>query len=384
MKTFNVLLQIDTSRITGRALIRGIIRYTQLYGPWNFYSDLSFFSKIGLTYDCNWETLKPDGIFVHTPDKRLIKKIIKSNIPAILHGFNNVIEELPNLICDNAMIAEFGADHLLGRGFCNLAYCGYRNVQWSQERQDVFETLASKAGCQSYVYQSPDNISINSWQQEQDSLAQWIRSLPKPVGIMCANDDRGQQVIEICNALGILVPDEAAVVGVDNEEFICELTNPPLSSVDRHFVKAGYQAAELLHRMMQGKQAEKQDIIIEPSRVVERQSTDVYSIEDPVVVEALRFIRRNANRIITVDDVVEHVAMSKMGLYQKFMRSVGRTVYNEITRTRIDHIARMLIETELPIDKIALDMGFTSSDHISRYFQQAKGLTPRQYRAKYK
>ena len=384
MKTFNVLLLIDTSRITGRGLIRGIIKYTQLYGPWNFYSDLPFFSKIGLTYDSDWETLKPDGIVVHTPDERLIKKIIDSKIPAILHGFNKVIEELPNLICHNAMIAEFGADHLLGRGFHNLAYCGYRNVQWSQERQDVFEAFASKAGCQSYVYQSSDNISINTWQQEQKSLAKWIRSLPKPVGIMCANDDRGQQVIEICNNLGILVPDEAAVVGVDNEELVCELTNPPLSSVDRYFVKAGYQAAEQLHRMMQGEQVKKQDIMIEPSRVVERQSTDVYSIDDPVVVDALRYIRRNANRIITVDDVVGHVAMSKMGLYQKFMRSVGRTVHNEITRTRTDHIARMLVETELPISKIALDMGFTSSDHISRYFHKSKGLTPLQYRAKYK
>ena len=384
MKTFNVLLLIDTSRITGRGLIRGIIKYTQLYGPWNFYSDLPFFSKIGLTYDSDWETLKPDGIVVHTPDERLIKKIIDSKIPAILHGFNKVIEELPNLICHNAMIAEFGADHLLGRGFHNLAYCGYRNVQWSQERQDVFEAFASKAGCQSYVYQSSDNISINTWQQEQKSLAKWIRSLPKPVGIMCANDDRGQQVIEICNELGILVPDEAAVVGVDNDEFICELTSPPLSSVSRYFAKSGYEAAKLLGRMMQGEKVKEQNIITMPSHVISRQSTDVFSIEDPVVVEALRFIRGNANRLISVDDVVEQVAMSKRGLYQKFTRNLGRTVHDEILRTRTDHIARMLIETEQTIAQIALDMGFTSSEHISRYFQQAKGQTPRQYRAQHK
>lgn len=225
---------------------------------------------------------------------------------------------------------------------------------------------------------------MRSWQQEQKVLAEWLRSLPKPVGIMGANDDRGQHVIEICNDLGLLVPDEVAVIGVDNDQFICELTNPPLSSVDRYFAKAGYEAAELLDKMMRGKRVKRQDIITRPSRVVSRQSTDVFSIEDPVVVEALRFIRRNANRVISVDDVVEQVAMSKRGLYHKFMHTLGRTVHEELIRTRTEQIAWMLEETELTITQIALDLGFPGQGHISRYFKKQKGLTPRQYRIRYK
>jgi len=382
MKTFNVLLLIETSRAPGRGFVRGVIKYAHLYGPWKFYSDLPFFDKIGFKYD--WQALKPDGIIAHITDKRLIKKVVESNISAIVHGFNEVIEGVPNLISDDVSVSRLGAGHLLDRGLRHLAFCGYSEFQWSRERQDAFETFASQAGCQTYLYQSRHTMSKQSWQREEKSLAQWIRSLPKPVGIMCANDDRGRQVAEVCNDLGILVPDQAAVVGVDNEELVCELTDPPLSSVDRCYTQAGYDVAELLDRMMQGKQRKKQNVMLKPSRVIERQSTDVYFIEDPVVVEALRFIRRNANRIITVDDVVEQVATSKSGLYKKFMRSVGRTVHDEITRTRIDHIARMLVETELPIGKIALDMGFTCSAHISRYFQQAKGLTPHQYRLQHK
>lgn len=373
---------VDTSRVYGRELIRGIIKYAKLHDPWNFHSDLPFFGKTSPAY--RWETLKLDGIIAHIPNKRLIKEVIKADIPTIVRGFERPIQGLPNFVTDNVLIAKFAAEHLLNRGFRYLAFCGYRDILWSQERETAFESIVSEAGYQVHVYQPPRAAAKRSWQQEQKLLSEWIRSLPKPIGIMGANDDRGQHVIEVCNELGLLIPDEVAVVGVDNDEFICDLTNPPLSSVSRYFTKAGYEAAELLYKMMRNKRANIENIIVRPSHVVSRQSTDVFSIEDPVVVEALRFIRRNANRAISVDDVVEQLAMSKRGLYQKFMHTMGHTVHEEIIRVRTEKIARMLEDTELTITQIALDLGFPGPDHISRYFKMAKGMTPRQYRMRYK
>ena len=197
MRTFSVLLLIDTSRVAGQKLMQGIIKYKRLFGHWEIYNDMAFFgNKQPFYYD--WKTLKLDGAIVHFPDERLIKKIFESNISTIVRGFKN----------ENALTIRLGVDHLLGCGFYHLAFCGYINVQFSHERQDAFETFALEAGCQIYVYQSPLSIKMHSWQQEKKSLAKWIRSLPKPIGVMCANDDLGKQVLETCKNLGILVPDE--------------------------------------------------------------------------------------------------------------------------------------------------------------------------------
>ena len=180
--------------------------------------------------------------------------------------------------------------------------------------------------------------------------------------------------------MNLKVPDDVAVIGVDNDKLICDLTEPPLSSVALDVEKAGYHTAELLDKLMAGKKIEDQKIIVEPTHVVSRQSTDILSIDDIAVSEALHFIRKNSHRAIQVGDVVAAVLVSRRSLEQRFRNKIGRSIFKEIRRARIERITNMLVETNLPIAKIAIDMGFSGVDHIARYFYSEKGTSPQAYR----
>ncbi|OHB75838.1 MAG: hypothetical protein A2Z25_20865 [Planctomycetes bacterium RBG_16_55_9] len=214
-------------------------------------------------------------------------------------------------------------------------------------------------------------------------MVEWLKSLPKPIGIMAANDDRGQEVIEACRMVGIHVPDEVAVIGVDNDEIICEQANPPLSSIVRNYEEAGYEAARLLHRWIAGENVKDKNVVIRSTQVISRQSTNVLAIEDPEVAEAVRFIRQVAARPLAVQDVLETVAISRRRLDQKFCRIVGHPIHREITLSRIERIARLLLETNRSVTQIADDLGFHGPDHMGRYFRRHKGICPTDYRHRY-
>jgi LacI family transcriptional regulator len=201
---------------------------------------------------------------------------------------------------------------------------------------------------------------------------------------MACNDDRGQYVLEACQIAGLRVPDDVAVIGVDNDDLICDLTVPPLSSIALNHEKAGYQAAQLLDEMMAGKKVDSKTIIpLESSHIVIRQSTDVLAIEDHELAEAVRFIRGHSREAIQVSDVVESVAVSRRVLERRFREVLKRSVHDEIARARVEHACRMLVETNLSVSQIAQHLGYPSDKHIARHFRKEKGMTPRQYRKKF-
>ncbi len=182
---------------------------------------------------------------------------------------------------------------------------------------------------------------------------------------------------------GLHVPEQVAIVGVDNDELVCELSDPPLSSVALNVERGGYEAAEMLDKLMAGKESIKKDIIVEPMHVVTRQSTDILAVEDPEVADAMRFIRRHSKRIIQVSDVVDSVGLSRRVLQQRFRRIFGRSIYDEIKRCRLEQIVLVLAETDLSISQIASAFGYAGIEKLSRYFQREKGMTPLAYRKQY-
>ncbi len=175
-----------------------------------------------------------------------------------------------------------------------------------------------------------------------------------------------------------------AILGCDNEEVICELTDPPLSSIARNLEHAGYRAAELLGRMMKGQAVTGENVVVSPIKVVHRQSTDILAVDDDVVVKAIRYIQNNAVRQISLEDVLSEVNISRQYLDQKFRKFFGHSVHKEITRIRVEKIAQLLLETDRTISQIAYDLGFSNHDHIARYFQHHKGINPTEFRRKYK
>ena len=214
-------------------------------------------------------------------------------------------------------------------------------------------------------------------------MVDWLKSLPKPVGLMACNDYRGRQVIEACKTAGILVPEEVAVLGVDNDEVICNLANPPLSSIQLNVRRAGYEAAELLDKLMSDKEVTSQKIDVLPTHVITRQSTDIMAISDREVASALRFIRKHSREPIQVSDVARAVALTSRSLQRKFRSVLNRSVHNEISYARMERISQLLIETHLPISLIASEFGFSDVAHMARSFRKIKGTTPLAFRKKY-
>jgi LacI family transcriptional regulator len=198
--------------------------------------------------------------------------------------------------------------------------------------------------------------------------------------LLACNDDRGQHVLEVCKRLGYKVPEDVAVIGVDNDPMICEIGDPPLSSIALNVESAGYKAAKLLDQMISDKKIEGQEILVSPTHVVQRQSTDILAVNDPEVAAAIRFIRENAKEKIFVRDVVKTTRISRRALEQRFRETIHRSIYDEIRKVRVELIANLLIETDLPISHISSLFNFTDTEHISRYFKKEKGIGLREFR----
>jgi LacI family transcriptional regulator len=274
------------------------------------------------------------------------------------------------------------AEHLLERGFTNFAYCGFKNMPWSIERCEAFDKKIRKAGFTVRMYLSPVSQISSLIEHLATKLPKWLHSLRFPTGVMCCNDDMGRILLDVCKSARINVPEQIAVVGVDNDDLVCELTDPPLSSVSLNSRVAGFEAAVLLNKLMNGTKMAGQVIIHRPSFVATRQSSDVYAIRDKEVAAALAFIRTNVRKPILVSDVARSVSLSERQLFTKFRNALSRSVHDEIKRARIEQISKLLTETDLSITEIAYNMGFTGTEHISRYFKQISGLCLKTYRSK--
>lgn len=370
-----IVLLVETSREFGRQLICGIARYSRFYGPWSFYKEQSGL-KSSIPHLTSW---KPDGIIMR--DSLISKELIGLKIPTIVvqHDLSSP-KNLSVIETDSFAIAKMASEHLIEKGLKNLAFCGFDNYEWSNRRKTHFSRFNVNAGFTTHIYCSPENKKIIDWENEQQHVSYWLRQIPKPVGVFACNDDRGQHILEVCKRLGFKVPEDVTVVGVDNDPIICDIGDPPLSSIALNVETAGYQAAELLDELINNQSIEPQQILVSPTHVVQRQSSDILAVDDAEVASAIRFIKENAKSKILVKDVVKGTRLSRRTLEERFRRTLHRSIYDEIRKVRVELIARLLIETDLPISHIASLFDFTDAEHISRYFKKEKGIGLRQFR----
>jgi LacI family transcriptional regulator len=278
------------------------------------------------------------------------------------------------------------AEYFMERGFRNFAYCGFDMI-WSRQKGDGFKQTLAEAGFQTYVYQQPGARHLRKPADEQPLIAAWLKSIPKPVALMTCNDDRSQDVLPACRIAECKVPEDVAILGVDNDELICNFSYPQLSSIVLSTERAGYEAARVLDKMMKGQKIteEEKEVTIMPLHVVTRQSTDIMAIEDKDVAEAVNFIRRHTREIIQVGDVAKAVGLSRRTLELRFRKVLNHSIHNEIKSTRINQMANMLIDTNLSVFQIAKLLGYPTgaSNNISRYFKQQKGMGPLEYRRRF-
>ena len=370
-----IVLLVESSREFGRQLIIGIARYARLNGPWSFYKE-PIGLKSSIPHLTNW---KPDGIIMR--DSLITKELLKLKIPTILAIHNSSYpKNLPVIKTDSRSIAKMANEHFIEKGFKCFAFCGFENYDWSNERKSYFCRFNGEYSYQTHVYSSPNTRAIYDWEKEQRHVSEWIKILPKPVGILACNDDRGQHILEVCKLSGLKVPEDVAVIGVDNDPMICEIGDPPLTSIALNVESAGYEAAKLLDQLINGKKMKGQQIMVTASHIVQRQSSDILAVNDSEVASAIRFIKGNAKNKILVKDVVKTTGLGRRTLEQRFRKTIHRSIYDEIRKVRVEWITKLLMETDLPISHITALFNFTDVEHISRYFKKEKGIGLRQFR----
>jgi LacI family transcriptional regulator len=386
-KVPKVILLIEKSRAFGRGLLHGIVQYSNFHGPWLFYMEPEIHKK-GRRSQYEWiKELQADGIIGYTWDANLIKAIINLGCPAVIRGLEKPTRHAYCVVTDQAAIARTAVEYFLELGFRRFAYCGYDDMIWSQQRGENFRRTVTESGfnLKTYMYNQPKTRRLRIPDKEQVIIAKWLVSLPKPVAIMAGNDDRSQDILAACKIASINVPSEVAILGVDNDELICGLSYPQLSSIALSTQRAGYEAAQVLGKLMDGQKVpeKEKEVLVSPLHVVTRQSTDIMAIEDKQVAQAVHFIRNHSNEVIQVGNVVEAAGISRRTLEQRFRKTLGHSVLEEIKYARVNQMAKMLVETNLSISQIAWSLGFPYTNNISRYFKQQKGITPLEYRRKY-
>lgn len=369
-----IVLLVESSRASGRAILNGVANYARYHGPWSFYWEPGGLEKVGPML----KTLDADGIILRDMDK--LREVRAFDIPAVVVGYSR--KEIPgliNVITDSARIGRMAAEHLLLCGFKYFACCSYRRTPWAGKREKSFNEHIEAAGFKVFNQLTPPPAQIN-WPQQHRTMAKWLLSLPKPIGLLACNDDMGVQVMEACKLADLPVPDAVGVIGVDNDEVVCGLADPAMSSVALNFERAGYESAQALDHLLRRQGGLPPQIFVQATHIVARRSTDVVAVEDPAVARAMRFIRDHTRGPVAVAEVARAAGLSRRVLERRFRHEFNSSIQTEIRRVRTDQIARLLVETHLPISEIADSLGFPDVQHFARYFRAGKRVSPLAFR----
>ncbi|MFD2257872.1 substrate-binding domain-containing protein [Luteolibacter algae] len=372
----NILVMVESSRESGRKLISGIADYARHFGPWRFHWEPQGLK--GLTGAMG--ELRFDGVLARNVAD--LSAYADEGIPtvAFTYGMNDIANSV-TVDTDDAGIAKMVATHFLQRGFKNFAYCGQEGALWAARRGRHFEEVLAVAGFEVVQLVAPSSLAgARATRADLETTARWLRSLPTPVLLMAANDDLAQSLVQLCLDCGLRVPDDCALIGVDNDPVICGLCNPPLSSVSVNQYKAGYRAAEILAGMIRGETPERWTVTAEVVELVERQSSDIIAVEDKAVAKALRFIRSNADRPLSVDEVAKSSGVHRRSLERRFREHLSLTVQQYCRETRAEHVAKVLTGSSLSLEEIAWQCAFPQASHLTRFFSTVRGETPSAYR----
>ncbi len=381
--TFKVALLIETSNRYGRDLLYGVRDWMGESGRWAVRFTEQARGAAVPSWLADWEG---DGIVARVDSPEIAAALRRTRLPVVDVSAERDASEFPRVSIDNVAVARLAVEHLGRKGFAHFAYCGDERFLWSRQRGTEFVRGLKTAGhaCANFEPGTKARRAPGS-DAENRALAEWLAGLPKPVGVFACYDGRAQQVLEACQLLGLHVPDDVAVLGVDNDEVLCELCSPPLSSVQPNARRTGYEAAAMLARMMKARRSVRVETrFVEPVRVVERQSTDVVSVADAKVAAALKFIRQHACEGVNVSDVLRAVPMSRTLLERKFQSLLGHSPHRQIVHTKIERAKHLLVESEVSIAVVAELAGFDNASYLSVAFRRETDESPYAYRTRHR
>lgn len=378
-----VLILIDYSSEFSRRLLRGLIQYSHEHGPWIFYRLPTYYKTLyGEEGVVRWaKEWKADAIIARwdNEDPNLLTSL---NIPIILQNYKSRSACFSNLTGDYYGTGTMAARFFIKRRFRNFAFYGNKGVVWSRERSEGFRREVEKAGGNYYYFES-ENLNGEEWNTRYIELDQWLLSLPKPVGLFACDDNFALRASQFCTINNIKIPEEISLLGVDNDELICHLSDPPISSIVIDVEKGGYEAGRLIDRMMSGEAEEPMNIMIQATRIELRKSTEKYDISNEYILQVVNYIEENFNSDINIEGLTEMVPLSRRNLEVKFKEEMGTSIYQFILTCRIEYFAHLLLTTNRTLYDLALESGFNDCKNIARIFKKIKGYTPVEYRKIY-
>lgn len=376
LKRIAVLVETDSS--AGCRLIRGISNYADRHGRWHLLLD---------PRDHEHRSALPDGwqghgIIARITSQKQLEKLQARKLPLV--NVDDVMEPragLASVITDESALADMALSHLLDRGFRQFAYFAPPSLDYSKRREAAFVEKVRSAGYECAVYKPGYRAGRRlGWAERLKRVDRWIRSLPQPVGVLAVDANKARQLAEICHLSGIRVPDDVAVLAGSLDELLCDVSTPPLSSINVASERIGHDAAQLLDAMMVGHAEPVAPIEIPPRGVQSRQSTDLLAIDDEEIVDALRYIRTHACRGIIVEDILRQVPISRRSLEIQFRKYLGRSPAREIRRVQLEHSRDLLGRRELSITEVALSCGFANATRFGVAFKKDTGKTPHSFR----
>jgi len=380
-----LILLTDFTESFSYNLLKGILAYSKSHEPWVVCRmPPSYKTTYGIEGVLKWaKAWEADAIIGRFDNDDNVDLFRKNGIIAIAQDYKSRFDIIPNITGDYRKTGKMAAEFFLSKGFQHFAFYGYRDTVWSQERcEGFYECLAAK-GYANHFYSYQEQSLDDLWFYEAPPLLKWLNSLPQPTALLTCDDNQGNRITEICKVNHIRVPDKIAILGVDNDEIICNLSDPPLSSISQDIVRGGFEAAQMIDQLLNEETKSYQDVVIQPVNIVNRLSTDFYSTGDAYIQIALKYIHHHITDDINVSDIVKQVPLSRRLLEIRFKEVTKQTIHKYIFNLRMERFAQLLLTTNAPISDLAEQAGISSLKNLSRQFKMLKNLSPNEYRKKH-
>ena len=373
-----VAILVDTSTSWGRRVLQGINNYARNHGPWQVFVEARGGAE-RLRVPAGWQG---DGIIARVSDSSMVAALRALNLPVVnVSAIELPDATFPRVTYDIKAGAAMALNHFLDRGFRHFAYFDMLGMSYVTAQQNAFMEAARQSGHECEVYSiKPRTETDPDWNLDLVKVGRWLKSLPKPVGLLTWSPGSGRELINACQIAGLLVPEEVAIISGSNEDILCEMLRIPLSAIQVGSEQIGHHAAGMLDKLMRHGTAPKKPIYLPPLRIVTRQSTDTLALKDPALVKALSFIRHNAGTPIQVGDVAREAGLSRRVLERRLLQSLGRSPATEIRRVHLERAKSLLVGTDLPIPDVADAAGFGSPEYFACTFKAEMRKTPLQYR----
>jgi LacI family transcriptional regulator len=393
-KLYRITLLFNANKVYDRQVIEGIGEYIQASQcEWDIFLEEEFTTNLD-----KFKLWRGDGIIADFDDPDIVKIAQSKDLPIVGVGgsYQNSADypQVPYVATDNHKLIEMALTHLKEKGLENFAFYSLPNnpyQRWANERENAFKQITQQQGYNASIYHG-NTITPDTWQYDMNRLADWIQRLPTPVGIIAVTDSRARHLLQVCEHLNIIVPDKVSIIGIDNEDLARYLTRVSLSSVGQGCKTMGYLAAKMLHKRLQQyehndrpfKETNPPRILVPPTEIYARQSTDFQALKDPYVIQAMHYIRHNACKGIKVEQVLEYVGLSRSNMEARYKEERGLTIHQEIHNYKFKQAENLLKTTSISIQEISEMCGYPALQYMYAIFKKTINMTPKEYRLKHK